>query len=175
MNLLTDVDQNNAGVLIVTWTPLPSIRSGLESHYHYVVQIQKMTSAGWGDWQDVLTVDHVADRDIYRETTDVTLEMDVRYGVRLQAMREHLNQRELTEVSERYLITGSSGTPYVTLINSFLPNDILFLLLAGSTLCVITWVRAKLNTYHIFPDVFTLLKGLFSVLLVWNVNIFSYR
>ncbi len=47
-----------------------------------------------------MTVDHVADRDIYMETTDVTLELDVRYRVRLQAMRQHLNQRELTPVSQ---------------------------------------------------------------------------
>ena len=99
-NLLTDIDQNNAGALTATWTPLPSIPSGLESHYHYVIQIQKMTSSGWGDWQDVLTVDHIADRDIYRETTDVTLELDVRYRVRLQAVREHQNLKEGTAVSQ---------------------------------------------------------------------------
>ncbi len=99
-NLLTDIDQNNAGALTATWTPLSGIPSGLESHYHYVIQIQKMTSSGWGDWQDVMTVDHIDDRDIYRETTDVTLELDVRYRVRLQAVREHQNLKEGTAVSQ---------------------------------------------------------------------------
>ncbi len=99
-NVLTDIGQNSAGALTATWTPLPSIPSGLESHYHYVIQIQRMTSSNWTDWQDVLTVNHVADRDIYSETTDVTLELDVRYRVRLQAVREHQNLRERTIVSQ---------------------------------------------------------------------------
>ncbi len=91
--------------------PLPSIPSGLESHYHYVIQIQMVTSSGWDDWRDVLTVDHVADRDIYRETTDVTLELDVRYRVRLQAVREHQNLRERTTVSHIHHIQRvSAGT-----------------------------------------------------------------
>ncbi len=98
--MLTDIGQNNAGALTATWTPLPSIPSGLESHYHYVIQIQKMSSSGSSDWQDVLTVDHVADKNIYSETTDVTLELDVRYRVRLQAVREHQNLRERTTVSQ---------------------------------------------------------------------------
>ncbi len=108
--LLTDIGSNNIGTLTATWIPLPSIPSGLESHYHYVIQLQTMTSSDWGDWQDVLTVVNVGDRDIYRETTDVTLELDVRYRVRLQAVREHQNLRERTTVSQVLRIqTVSAG------------------------------------------------------------------
>ncbi len=103
-NILADINLTNAGTLSATWTPLSGIPGGLESYYHYVIQMQTMSSSGWGEWQDVLTVDHAADKDIYSETANVTFELNIRYRVRLQVVRLHQNMQEGIAVSPAHLI-----------------------------------------------------------------------
>ncbi len=100
LDLLTQVSQSGDNSLTISWRALPSIPDGLESHYLYIIEIQRLTQDGWGDWTQIDTVQHRANVDVYDEVYEVELENNTRYRVQIFAERQSGNQQERVLVSK---------------------------------------------------------------------------
>ncbi len=99
LDLLTQVSQSGDKRLTISWRALPSIQGRGESHYQYIIEIQKFTQNEWGDWIQIATVQHTANVDVYEKVFDVELEFNSIYRVQIFAEREDGNRRERVLVS----------------------------------------------------------------------------
>ncbi len=101
--LLSAVAQLQANTLSVTWFPMPSVPTGLEEHYFYIIEIRK----SFGPWSDVdfsRTFPHQAGVTEYNEDVSAILDVDTTYVVRLAGKRVHKDQEDRQLVSREHEI-----------------------------------------------------------------------
>ncbi len=98
LELLSSVTQPRANTLTVTWSPLPSVPTGLEEHYFYIIEIRKSTNQ-WSDQDSIRTFQHQAGVTEYNEDISTRLELDTTYAVRLVGKRVQKEQGDREIVS----------------------------------------------------------------------------
>ncbi len=103
LELFSSVTQPRANTLTVTWSTLPSVPTGLEEHYFYIIEIRKSTDQ-WSDLDFTQTFQHQAGVTEYNEDISMRLELDTTYVVRLVGKRVHKDQEDRETVSQEKII-----------------------------------------------------------------------